>query len=102
MDVILPANHTLSNLLLKQYPDSHRHVCISKTYELLSRLAHWKNMFKDVRNYTRQCIQCQRNKPPHQHPHGLLQPLEVPDSRWQSVAIDFITRLPKSNSLMPL
>ena len=54
-------------------------------------------MFKDIQDYINQCTSCQRNKPSHQYPHGLLQPLEVPDNRWQSVSIDFITGLPKSN-----
>jgi len=44
-----------------------------------------------------QCVSCQRNKPSNQHPHGLLEQLPIPDNRWQSVSIDFITGLPKSN-----
>ena len=33
------------------------------------------------------------------HMDGLLPPLEIPDNRWQSIAIDFITGLPKSNGI---
>ena len=33
----------------------------------------------------------------HHKPYGLLNPLPIPDYPWQSLAMDFITSLPKSN-----
>ena len=36
-------------------------------------------------------------KAEHQRPAGLLQPLKVPEWKWDEVGMDFITGLPKSN-----
>eukprot|EP00253_Pinus_taeda_P025256 PITA_25256 len=53
-------------------------------------------MKKDVTDYLAQCIECQQVKAEHQHPVGLLQPLPVPEWKWEVITMDFITGLPKS------
>ena len=93
----IPLKKELRIELLIINHDNQSHIGVQKSYELLSRSFYWKNMFNDVQDYIRQCVKCQRSKPINQLPHGLLQPLKIPDDRWQSVAIDFITGLPKSN-----
>jgi transposase InsO family protein len=37
-------------------------------------------------------------KAEHQKPAGLLQPLKVPDWKWDQIHMDFIIRLPKTKS----
>ena len=32
----------------------------------------------------------------HQRPHGKLQPLEVPEWKWEQITMDFITKLPRT------
>ena len=36
---------------------------------------------------------CQRNKGEMSHPARLLQPLPIPEGKWESISMDFITRL---------
>jgi transposase InsO family protein len=48
--------------------------------------------------YVQACQVCQQAKPEHIKLSGLLQPLPVPTQAWQSVSMDFIEGLPKSNS----
>jgi hypothetical protein len=31
----------------------------------------------------------------HKHPAGLLQLVQIPEWKWDSISIDFITRLPR-------
>ncbi|MCO5563730.1 hypothetical protein L7F22_017377 [Adiantum nelumboides] len=53
-------------------------------------------MKEDIQEYVSQCIICQKVKFYRGKQPGLLQPLLIPDSPWESIAMDFIFGLPKS------
>lgn len=72
------------------------HLGVGKTLELVHRYFWWLNLAEDVRNVVAACPNCQVNKSSHQRPQGLLKPLQIPDSRWHTVTLDFITGLPRS------
>ena len=93
---LVPKNREFQNELLKLYHDNSGHFGVQKTYELINRLFSWKKLYDDVQLYVKQCTQCQRNKPSNKKPQGLLVPLPVPNQAWNSIAMDFITNLPKS------
>jgi hypothetical protein len=38
---------------------------------------------------------CQQNKFEHTHPTWLLQPPPIPEKKWESISMDFITGLPR-------
>jgi hypothetical protein len=42
-----------------------------------------------------ECVTCQQNKSEQTHPVGLLQPLPIPEQKWESISMDFITWLSK-------
>ena len=44
------------------------------------------------------CDFCQHNKPSNDRPAGLLQPLPVPEFRWQWVTVDLIQDLPETKA----
>jgi hypothetical protein len=48
---------------------------------------------KDIAKYLAQCIECQQVKPEHRHPVGLLHPLPIPEWKWETISMDFITGL---------
>jgi hypothetical protein len=52
-------------------------------------------MKKDVFYYIARCMECQRVKVEHRHPAGLLQPLPIPENKWELVTINFITKFPR-------
>ena len=56
----------------------------------------WPNMKKEVAEYLARCLECQQVKGEHQHPAGLLQPLPIPQWKWETISMDFITQLPKN------
>jgi transposase InsO family protein len=74
------------------------HLGRHKTLQRLQQHYYWPYMDLSVREYTRSCPSCQRNKPSSQPPLGLLQPIPVPERNWQSVSLDLITCLPKTSS----
>ena len=47
-----------------------------------------------ISGYISKCMKCQQVKVEHQHPTGLLQPLEVPEWKWEVISMDFITAFP--------
>jgi hypothetical protein len=54
-------------------------------------------MAKDIQGWIAQYDSYQRVKAQRQKPQGLLQPLQIPDRRWESTSMDFITGLPKTD-----
>ncbi|GKC33896.1 ty3-gypsy retrotransposon protein [Tanacetum coccineum] len=51
---------------------------------------------KQVKQYVRECLVCQKCKPDLAAYPGLLQPLPIPQNIWTSISMDFIEGLPKS------
>uniref|UniRef100_A0A670ILS5 Gypsy retrotransposon integrase-like protein 1 n=1 Tax=Podarcis muralis TaxID=64176 RepID=A0A670ILS5_PODMU len=84
--------------VLQQLHDapSAGHFGKEKTTELVARDFWWPQMRGEVAEYVARCDTCQRSKPVHQKPAGLLEPLETPLQPWERVALDFVTDLPSS------
>ena len=72
------------------------HQGINKTYRQVREIFSWKGLKEDVIKHVKECMTCQANKYEHTHPVGLLQPLPIPEHKWESISMDFITRLPKT------
>jgi transposase InsO family protein len=98
--ICIPRITTLLNCILRQEHDAKisGHLGMDKTYERVYRKYYWPKMRKYIRRYIKTCDSCQRVKPSNQKPLGLLHPLEIPEERWESVSIDFITHLPQTRN----
>ncbi|KAA0032467.1 pol protein [Cucumis melo var. makuwa] len=72
------------------------HPCSTKMYQDLKRVYWWRNMKREVTKFVGKCLVCQLVKAPRQKPAGLLQPLSVPEWKWENVSMDFITGLPRT------
>ncbi|GJS06966.1 putative reverse transcriptase domain-containing protein [Tanacetum coccineum] len=53
---------------------------------------------KDVVEYVSKCLTCLKVKAEHQRPSGLLQQPKIPVWKWEGIAIDFMTKLPRTSS----
>jgi hypothetical protein len=65
-------------------------------YQDLKKLFWWPKMKKEVAEFVYACLVCQKSKVEHQKPSGLLQPMFVPEWKWDSIAMDFVSGLPKT------
>jgi hypothetical protein len=84
--------------VLQAYHDSLMagHQGINKTYRQVRERFSWKGLKEDVIKNVKDCTTCQENKDEHMHPTGLLQPLPILEHKWESISMDFITGLPKT------
>ena len=73
------------------------HPGIEKTLDLIRRSYFWDGMRRDVTHFVRTCPTCQQTKLFPRKPVGLLQPLPIPDSPWQTITVDLIVELPLSD-----
>ena len=94
--IYVPDSEKLRQDILYEYHDAPPggHVGRDKTLDSIMRLFYWPGLHQDVAHYIRTCDSCQRNKPSHTHPHGLLQSLPIPSRPWQCVTLDLIITLP--------
>ena len=53
-------------------------------------------MRDDIETYVRTCLVCQQDKADRQLPVELLEPLPIASRIWESVTMDFISALPRS------
>ena len=70
----------------------------TKMYQDLKKNFWWPNMKKEIAEWVSRCDTCQRVKAEHQRPSGLLQPLEIPEWKWEHLAMDFVVGLPRTKA----
>ncbi|GBG69682.1 hypothetical protein CBR_g4512 [Chara braunii] len=66
------------------------HMGFHKTLARVSRLYVWPKRKDFVKDYVAKCPTCQEVNSANHLPYGLLQPLPIPEGRWQSISMDFI------------
>ena len=66
----------------------------TKMYRDLKEYYWWPNMKKEIALWINSCLTCQKVKAEHQRPSGLLQPLEIPEWKWEHITMDFVVGLP--------
>jgi hypothetical protein len=66
----------------------------TKMYMDLKEKYWWYGLKRDVAEYVALCDTCQRVKAEYQRPAGLLQPMQIPEWKWEEVGMDFIVGLP--------
>ena len=96
--ICIPDNNELKKLILEE---SHRsslsiHPGATKMYHDLKKLFWWSGLKRDVAQFVYACLTCQKSKVEHQKPAGLLTPLDVPEWKWDSISMDFVTSLPNT------
>ena len=65
----------------------------AKTLELVTRTFYWPTVRLYNNRYVDGCDNCQRSKPTHHSPYGLMQPIPTAHAPWKRISIDFIVNL---------
>jgi hypothetical protein len=72
------------------------HPGTNKTYQDLKKNFWWTRMKREITRYVSECDTCRRVKADHLRPAGNLQPLSIPEWKWENICMDFIVGLPRT------
>ena len=94
--VCVPDDNDLRKAILEEahsgsfaiHPDS------TKMYQDL-KMSFWSSRMKrDISEFVTKCLVCQRVKAEHQVPSELLQPIRIPEWKWDRITMDCVVGLP--------
>jgi hypothetical protein len=94
----VPDIKSIRELILKEAHEMTYsiHPGSEKMYQDLKKRFWWYGMKTEIAEYVAVCDSCQRIKAEHQRPAGLLQPLQIPQWKWDEIGMDFIVGLPRT------
>ena len=96
--VCVPNDSVLKQEILEEAHQSlyAMHPGSTKMYRDLREMYWWPGMKNDIAVFVSKCLTCQQIKAEHQRPAGLLQPLPIPQWKWEHVTMDFVVGLPRT------
>lgn len=91
--ILLATNSKVKGKIMKEYHDNplFGHTGFYKNYKKIRQRYSWKGQKKDVMKYVQECITYQKIKSEQNYPICLLQPLPIPNQKWESIFMNFIT-----------
>ena len=98
LQFVIPDNINVKDQLLEELHSSAAagHLGSAKTYERVTRRFWWPGIRADVMEYCSKCIPCQQNKSSRNAKQGIMHPVPIPDRRFGTISVDFVTGLPLS------
>ena len=92
----VPTDNELKKKLLYEAHNTvfTMHLGGNKMHQDLKQYYWWRGIKRDVIEYVSKCLTCQQVKSKHQVPSGLLNPIPVPQRKWDNIAMDFVSSLP--------
>ncbi|GKV03839.1 hypothetical protein SLEP1_g16082 [Rubroshorea leprosula] len=94
----VPRDHALRREIMgdAHYISYTIHPGSTKMYRDLRSTFWWRNMKREIARFVSQCLTCQKVKAEHQRLPRKLQPLPIPQWKWENITMDFVTRLPRT------
>jgi hypothetical protein len=96
----VPNVQSIWELILKEAHETvySIHPGSEKMYQDLKKKFWWYEMKREIVEHIAMCDSCRRIKAEHQKPAGLLQPLQIPQWKWDEIGMDFIVGLPRTRA----
>jgi hypothetical protein len=87
--IYVPSFGELRNLVLKEMHTVSYvgHIGYQKTITIVRSQFFWPGNEKGYCYYIVRCMECQRVKVEHRKPVGLLQPLPIPEKKWEVITL---------------
>jgi hypothetical protein len=94
--LVVPKKEALKKKILDEAHTSRYsiHPGSTKMYHDLRQQFWWTRMKCKAACYVSECDTCRKVKADYTKPGGLLQPLSIPDWKWDDISMDFIVDLP--------
>jgi hypothetical protein len=73
------------------------HLGTNKMYQDLKKNFWWTRMKREIAKYVSDCDTCRRIKADHLRCTRNLQPLSIPEWKWENICMDFIVGLPRTS-----
>ncbi|XP_070677827.1 uncharacterized protein [Malus domestica] len=70
----------------------------TKMYHTIRPFYYWPGMKREIAEYVSRCIICQQVKAERKKPFGRMQPLPVPQWKWENITMDFVYKLPRTRN----
>ncbi|KAM2690392.1 hypothetical protein EV1_043581 [Malus domestica] len=70
----------------------------TKMYHTIRPFYYWPGMKREIAEYVSRCAVCQQVKAERKKPFGLMQPLPVPQWKWENITMDFVYKLPRTRN----
>ena len=96
--LVIPKVRNLRREILKEAHESPLtiHPGSTKMYQDLRQRFWWTRMKREIAQYIASCDVYRRVKAEHQRPAGTLQPLAIPEWKWDKIGMDFINGFPRT------
>jgi hypothetical protein len=94
--LVVPNKEALKRKILNEAHTSRYsiHLGSTKMYHDLRQQFWWTRMKRETTRYVSEYDTCRKVKADYMKPGGLLQPLSIPDWKWDDISMDFILGLP--------
>jgi hypothetical protein len=94
--LVVPKKEALKKKILDEGQTTRYsiHPGSTKMYHNLRQQFWWTRMKHEAARYVSECDTCRKVKDDYMKPGGLLQPLSIPEWKWDDMSMDFIVGLP--------
>ncbi|OMP06578.1 reverse transcriptase [Corchorus capsularis] len=98
--ICIPKDDVIRKAILEEAHSSAfaMHPGSTKMYQTIKESYWWPGMKREIAEFVARCLICQQVKAEHQKPTGTLQPLPIPQWKWEHITMDFVVGLPRTQA----